>query len=1009
MQQTKYTTYQIQPDIVTGKEDFLVSDKELISTFDLNTLYKPEAHEIELHVYSIDGELLQSNHKFSGQAYLQDSETAGKEGASGLTLNPEKDALDLGYEYGGVRLLYNFIDNLFSEVKDGLDFFIEEISPDRTEIRLLTTKLDDESVVKYVNEIRQKLESTSYYSDFRLNFKKNQLEVGLNINTQTYKDGTSVIVKLYQPLPTRFTTKTVLTLDEIVSNAVAFEIEAEITTDEITVPYLKGPNFNLDLSEESSIPSQYLNYDELFSFPTSNNYRELKSLFEEKSINISLDYNDYTEFIQFSSAQERLLNFKYKLDLVESYQTNIDLIEASPNNQSGISGSRDYYRGLINNVLENFDHYDRHLYYESGSTSWPKNNNVKPYINATGSITGSWLTNQQTLASAFDSTNPNQLINTVPTYLREDTNNAPYETFINMLGQHFDNLWIYSKAVTDKYDADNRLDKGISKDLVQDALKNFGLKLYTSNRSTEDLFKMFTGEFYQPGEEVVNSFVTASNNPTSEENYRKEVYKRIYHNLPLLLKSKGTERGVRALINSFGIPTLNSSGSHTGLYVRTQGGHRTNELVNLGPQQSNTSSLANIKIDNTGSIVSGSTLSIDTSINKRPTEFTDQIHSVEIGYSVAEYQDRQILNALTASGFNIDNIIGDPGLAYSSSYDALNTQATSILKDNSYNLQEFVRLLKFYDNVVFKMIKDFIPARSNTATGIIVKPHLLERNKIKQVELGGRQNINNSVDVAFTGDITITGSIEVGNITGSYGGSFGGKEYIKATDYDWSSSNEWSGVFDSSSNQYISSYTETVITPDGTAEYEYHNHEETKFDGEFSGSFINISDGELNRSNTYKYDRTIPVSFTYTFFDQSIDCEVIFGFYSNCEFTIGTTEETTPEITPTPTTTITTTPTTTPTPTITESPYTEFKGNSGTVFNAACDQQLEWDTTYFHNGVGTLPQLGDTVYSRVGQTYTLLGSQYYGIGELFDPSATYRMEINVNGQVSGLEACTGFN
>ena len=974
MQQTTYKTFLV--DTSTEQQEYQSRDTELITSYGINSVFIPEKHNIELHVYSIDGELLESNHNYIDQSYLQGSETSGESGASRLTLKPEQDALKLGYEYGGIRLSYNFLDNLFSELKSNVDFFIEEISPDRTELRLLTTKLTDEQVITSVEEIKTKLNSTSYLSDFRLNFKKNSLVIGININTQSYKDGTSVIVKLYEPLPQSFTIKNTLTLEEVVSDTVTFEIEAEITTDEVKVPYLKGPNFNLDLSEESTVPSQYLNYEELFSFPTNNTYRELRSLFEEKSINISIDYTDYENFIQFSSADERLRNFKYKLDLIESYQTRID-------STGSLNVDNSYYVGLVNNILKNFDHYDRHLYYESGSTSWPKTNSTKPYINATGPATGSWWNTQIGTAILFDQQNPNQLLNTVPTYLREDSNNEPYSVFLNMLGQHFDNLWIYSKAVTDKYDADNRLDKGISKDLIQDALKNFGLKLYTSNKSTEDLFKTFTGEFYQPGEEVINTFVTASTSPISEENYRREVYKRLYHNLPLLLKSKGTERAVRVLLSSFGIPTLNSGGAHKGLYVRTQGGQRTDGNVNLGPQQQSTSSLANIKIDSTGSIVSGSTLSSYTSINKRPTEFTDQIHSVEIGYSVAEYQNDQIYTALAANGFNIDDIIGDPGLAYSSSYDALNTQATSILKDNSYNLQEFVRLLKFYDNVVFKMIKDFIPARSNTATGIVVKPHLLERNKIKQVELGGRQNINNSVDVAFTGDITITGSIEVGNITGSNGGSFGGQD------------------------QYTSSYTKTVIIPDGTAEYGYHNHEEPKFDGEFSGSFINISDGELNRSNTYKYDRTIPVSFTYTFFDQSIDCEVIFGFYSDCEFTIGTTEGTTPEITPTPTTTVTTTPTTTPTPTITESPYTEFRGNASTVFNAACDQTSVWATTYFHNGQGFLPQTGDTVFEFKGGTYKTLAAGYYGIGEMGDISATWRMQISAGGIMNTpLEACT---
>ena len=40
-----------------------------------------------------------------------------------------------------------------------------------------------------------------------------------------------------------------------------------------------------------------------------------------------------------------------------------------------------------------------------------------------------------------------------------------------MIGQHFDILYSYINTITDKYNADNRLDYGISKDLVADALR----------------------------------------------------------------------------------------------------------------------------------------------------------------------------------------------------------------------------------------------------------------------------------------------------------------------------------------------------------------------------------------------------------------------------------------------------------------------------------------------------------------------------------------------------------
>lgn len=42
---------------------------------------------------------------------------------------------------------------------------------------------------------------------------------------------------------------------------------------------------------------------------------------------------------------------------------------------------------------------------------------------------------------------------------------------------------------------------------------------------------------------------------------------------------------------------------------------------------------------------------------------------------------------------------------------------------------DYIRLIKFYDNSLFKMIKDFTPVKSGLATGIVIKQTFLERNK----------------------------------------------------------------------------------------------------------------------------------------------------------------------------------------------------------------------------------------------------------------------------------------
>ena len=62
-----------------------------------------------------------------------------------------------------------------------------------------------------------------------------------------------------------------------------------------------------------------------------------------------------------------------------------------------------------------------------------------------------------------------------------------------MVAQHYDNIWIYIKDVTEKFNSDNRLDFGVSKDLVADTIRDFGVKLYQNNFSNDDLYTAFLG------------------------------------------------------------------------------------------------------------------------------------------------------------------------------------------------------------------------------------------------------------------------------------------------------------------------------------------------------------------------------------------------------------------------------------------------------------------------------------------------------------------------------------
>ena len=823
------------PEEISGFEQYSESDKNLIESYQINSLFDPQKHFSEIHIYSTTNNLLESNSNYTGYRFLGNAQSAGKPGASTLSIDPVADSIAYGYPNGGVILLYHFINDLFTSDKSTAEFFINGISEDRTELRLLASTLDNSVVEQIAVLLAEDLKNRSYFDGFRLNFGNNDLFIGINIGTLDYNGQTAVTVKLYDPLPSTYDIGSTLNIVEIVSDSVSYEIDAQSPVEEPTFSTLRSPNFNIDIQDNSVVPSQYLSYNDLFSYPVNNSNSQIFSVFNEKGIEISVDYTDYNDFVHFSSAQERLINFKYKLDLITSYSASLSSISGVTPTLAGASGSTTYYNGLIEGILNNFDHYERFLYYESGSTSWPKTNNTKPYTNAvsTAPAAVTWYTNQVNEAAYYDSINNNLLVNTIPTYLRDDANNENYLTFIHMIGQHFDNLWLYGKAVSDKYDADNRLDFGISRDLVAEALKNFGIQLYTSNRSLQDLFSTIIGQPYQSGSEQITNYITGSYTgsnapiqPSSYDNYQKEVYKRIYHNLPLLLSSKGTERGLRALINCFGIP-------QDILQIKLYGGRNTGERPFYGDYRYYTSSLDKIRLDNTGSIVSGSTVSNYTSIVKRDNKYTDDLHPIEVGFSPTDNIDNYIISKSLTTGltsFNIDDYIGDPRNLYLDSYytfspsgvatGSLSSLSSYLMSGSqasgSYNVQDFVRIIKFFDNTIFKMIKDFIPARAVADTGIIIKPHVLGRSKAKSViATGSRPDYSGSIDTAF-----ISGrSVNTFKVAG-----------IEAE----------------------TQYYDYPQTPTGIGIATPHLQQEAKYNGEISGSKISVSNVNLNNANIYK-------------------------------------------------------------------------------------------------------------------------------------------------------------
>jgi len=550
-------------------QEYSQQDTSLISTTTTFDTWDSTVDHIEYFIYDLNGNILFNNVTGYPQYSLIDNN---------LVIDPENDLKSQGFLEGNYNTLYNFLKYRLSS-NTANQYYISQISTDRTEIRLDTTTISNADVIFSTNEFINYRTSSSVFIDFYIDFGNNDLVIANNVLLDsTDPNNPTILIKLYESLPAQFDINSQCWVVESIALPRAYNINITQTFDVLdnNIP-LQGPNLNISIKDQINNSTPFTNYNSLIANSstqgTGSLQYQINSILAEKGIEINIDYSDYSQFVSFGSAQTQLENFYYKLTLLEQYQYSASI--AGPSTTSTyISSSNNVWLNKINEIITGFSGYEYYLYFESGSTTWPKTNSTYPYVNAgANSVAGlAFLNVQSIVAENYDNENNNRLLNAIPSYLTDDPTNSQYFLFVDMVGQNFDSVWVYLKDVTNKFNADNRLNYGVSKDLVADILRDLGVKIYQNNFSTNDLYSALlgispsgslynlpytTGSLPTPsGYQYVNTYITASATGSLMPTYdiNAETYKRIYNNLPYLLKKKGTPEGLRALITLYGIP-----------------------------------------------------------------------------------------------------------------------------------------------------------------------------------------------------------------------------------------------------------------------------------------------------------------------------------------------------------------------------------------------------------------------------------------------------------------------
>ena len=438
--------------------------------------------------------------------------------------------------------------------------------------------------------LNPKIDAITLFENAKISYKANEVRdlnnyinfgddnkvliTNLKADRELFSDSPySIVLKLYEPLDDEIQEKDNL--------FVVREVLPQLTETVELIPYeQEDENVNVLFTPDSVNVQAPISKRQLFNKNKQDIITTDKKLQKEiidkflsgssKPVDLNVDYSYYENFVNFSSAEKRLKNFKYKLEQIE---TNTASSASSAVITDGESDALTF-ENVVRDYKSNFDGYENYLYnisssFVSGSSDLSYSDSVPkvgsgtfldPYVpvHTTSSAFTDWYGSINTKAgkiysaSLYDKQNPNRLVNLLPDYISDDFDNKPFLDFVDMSAQHFDELWLYIKSIQDINDRQSDLSKGLSKDLIFSLAKSLGW----DTQDGKDLLDLSRFGF---GQKLVGDsfslYTSGSLDSPTEADISKEITKRLISSMPYILKSKGTVGSLKAIMNCYGIPS----------------------------------------------------------------------------------------------------------------------------------------------------------------------------------------------------------------------------------------------------------------------------------------------------------------------------------------------------------------------------------------------------------------------------------------------------------------------
>lgn len=500
--------------------------------------YNPKKVIYELHIYTPTGNTLLGSLENIPSKYLKIENNSIKVNIKEI----------LESEFGIKRGSYRFVLNVTEPLqKNTPESYLKQVSTSRTEVLIsFLSEYNTEELTKAFDP------DISFYQNIFLDLQDNVKIPILNIQINP-NNPQEVVCKLYRPIPTDIPVKR---KTRIQRQYIAYTDAVDLIT-KVEEDYLElFPDF--DYISEGKGASGFVvdqTYDKLLQADNIETRQVLLDrILRDKgysNLDTLTDYRFFKNFVHFSSAEERVKNFKYKLSLLEQYRKDKKIIEGLNLSQTG--SSIDVLNAKIGNIITNFDGFEKWLYFTSGSveytteetpevTPWPRDN-ANRLVSVTSSLASQYYSQLLPTAREYDLQNRDMLVYAIPSLIREDSRNESLVAFVHMLGQYYDNIMQGISLIEKIKFRDEHPKLSLPREIIYNTARTFGWRLY-NGRKEDNLLKYFLG----------NPSGSVQQIEKSTQDLVHETWNRILNNLPELGKSKTTRRSFRTLLNIYGVP-----------------------------------------------------------------------------------------------------------------------------------------------------------------------------------------------------------------------------------------------------------------------------------------------------------------------------------------------------------------------------------------------------------------------------------------------------------------------